>query len=99
MARILITCDCEDSDIIAEALAKYGRRNVYWAKDNTVANRHIAEPLGIDSGLNLVGEDADPKLYDEVIGCKVESKPKKSAPKSKKNFAKEVEAVVDEQSE
>ena len=99
MARILITCDCEDSDVIAEAITKYGRRDVYWAKDNTVPNKHKAEKLGIDSRLNLVGDDADHDLYDEVIGCKVESKPKKSAPKSKKNLAKEVEAVVDEQSE
>ncbi|QDP62560.1 MAG: hypothetical protein Unbinned2404contig1000_37 [Prokaryotic dsDNA virus sp.] len=96
MARILVVTD--DAEIISEALDTYGRRDVYIALDNTVANRHKAEALGIDSRLNLVGSDADHDLFDTVLGGS--KKPtKKSAPKSKKeSLAKEVEAVVNEES-
>lgn len=98
MARILIVTDCEDEKVFADALSKYGRRDVYWAIDNTPINRHKAEALGIDSRLNLVGVDADHSLYAEVLGGKkVTPKPKKS--KSKVTLEKEVEAVVDEESE
>ena len=97
MARILVVTD--DAEIISEALATYGRRDVYIALDNTVANRHKAEALGIDSRLNLVGSDADHDLFDTVLGGSKKST-KKSAPKSKKqSLAKEVEAVVNEESE
>lgn len=97
MARILVVT--EDAEIISEALATYGRRDVYIALDNTVANKHKAEALGIDSRLNLVGSDADHDLFDTVLGGSKKST-KKSAPKSKKqSLAKEVEAVVNEESE
>ena len=96
MARILVVT--EDAEIISEALATYGRRDVYIALDNTVANKHKAEALGIDSRLNLVGSDADHDLFDTVLGGSKKST-KKSAPKSKKqSLAKEVEAVVNEES-
>jgi hypothetical protein len=96
MARILVVTD--DAEIISEALATYGRRDVYIALDNTVANKHKAEALGIDSRLNLVGSDADHDLFDTVLGGSKKST-KKSAPKSKKeSLAKEVEAVVNEES-
>ncbi len=104
MARILITCFCEDSEVISEALSKYGRRDVYLAIDNTPANRYKAEALGIDSGLNLVGLDADHDLYDEVLECKKVSKTTPKPKKEKKakkpvTLDKEIEAVVDEQTE
>jgi hypothetical protein len=96
MARILVVT--EDAEIISEALATYGRRDVYIALDNTVANKHKAEALGIDSRLNLAGSDADHDLFDTVLGGSKKST-KKSAPKSKKeSLAKEVEAVVNEES-
>jgi len=100
MARILIAGECEDEKIFSEAIAKYGRRDVYWAIDPTVANRFKAEALGIDSRLNLVGSDVDPAGY-EVLGSKVKStpapKPKsKKSKKTPKALDKEVEAVVDE---
>ena len=96
MARILVVSD--DREIISEALATYGRRNVYWAVENTVENTLKAEALGIDSRLNLVGSDADHDLFDTVLGGSKKST-KKSAPKSKKeSLAKEVEAVVNEES-
>lgn len=104
MARILIAGECEDEKIFSEAIAKYGRRDVYWAIDPTVANRFKAEALGIDSRLNLVGSDVDSDTYDEVLGSKVKSTPAPK-PKSKKSYKapkaldKEVEAVVDEESE
>lgn len=97
MARILVVTD--DAEIISEALATYGRRDVYIALDNTVANKHKAEALGIDSRLNLVGSDADHDLFDTVLGGSKKST-KKSAPKKskKESLAKEVEAVVNEES-
>ncbi len=106
MARILITCFCDDSEVISDALNKYDRRDLYVAVDNTPTNRYKAEALGIDSGLNLVGLDADHSLYDEVIECKL-SATKKTTPKPKKEkkakkpatLEKEIEAVVDEQTE
>jgi hypothetical protein len=101
MARILIVSDCEDEKVFADALSKHGRRDVYWAIDNTPTNRHKAEALGIDSSLNLVGADADHSLYTEVLGVKaVAPKPKKEK-KAKKEVTldKEIEAIVDEQSE
>ena len=97
MARILVVSD--DAEIISEALATYGRRDVYLALDDTVVNRHKAEALGIDSRLNLVGSDADHDLFDEVLGGTKKSTKKSTPKKAKKSLAKEVEAVVDEQSE
>ena len=95
MARILVVSD--DAEIISEAVKQYGRRNVYLALDDTVANKHKAEALGIDSRLNLAGSDADHDLFDTVLGGSKKST-KKSAPKSKKDtLAKEVEAVVNEE--
>jgi hypothetical protein len=68
---------------------------VCWAVDNTVENTLKAEALGIDSRLNLVGSDADHDLFDTVLGGTKKSA-KKSAPKSKKALAKDIEAVVNE---
>ena len=98
MARILIVSDGEDDKIFADALAEHGRRDVYWAVDDTVMNKHKAEALGIDSRLNLVGSDADHDSYDEVLGLSTpKPKSKKASPKkSTKALDKEVEAVVDE---
>lgn len=97
MARILVVSD--DAEIISEALATYGRRSVCWAVDNTVENTLKAEALGIDSRLNLVGSDADHDLFDEVLGGTKKSTKKSTPKKAKTSLAKEVEAVVDEQSE
>lgn len=101
MARILIAGECEDEELFAEALAEHGRRDVYWAVDNTVANGYKAEALGIDSRLNLVGSDADPELFSALLGLSTPApKSKKASPKkSPKALAKEVEAVVNEESE
>ena len=107
MARILIVCECEDEKVFSDAIEKNGRRDVYWAVDSTVANKFKAEALGIDSRLNLVGSDADHDSYDEVLGSKGKStttpkKSKKASPKKEKTpkaLDKEVEAVVDAESE
>jgi len=96
MARILIACECEDEKIFADALAEHGRRDVYWAVDDTVINKHKAEALGIDSRLNLVGSDADHDSYDEVLGLSTPKPKSKKSKKTPKALDKEVEAVVDE---
>jgi hypothetical protein len=98
MARILIVSDGEDEKIFADALAEHGRRDVYWAVDNTVANKHKAESLGIDSRLNLVGSKVTHDSFDKVLGLSTpKPKSKKASPKkSTKALDKEVEAVVDE---
>ena len=96
MARILIVSDGEDDKIFSDALAEYGRRDVYWAVDDTVMNKHKAEALGIDSRLNLVGSEADHDLYDEVLGLSTPAPKSKKSKKTPKTLDKEVEAVVDE---
>ena len=96
MARILIVSDGEDDKIFADALAEHGRRDVYWAVDDTVMNKHKAEALGIDSRLNLVGSDADHDSYDEVLGLSTPKPKSKKSKKTPKALDKEVEAVVNE---
>tara|TARA_R110000744_G_scaffold120565_2_gene224578 strand:- start:133 stop:471 length:339 start_codon:yes stop_codon:yes gene_type:complete len=96
MARILIAGECEDEELFAEALAEYGRRDVYWAVDNTVANKYKAEALGIDSRLNLVGSDADEDLFSTVLGLPTPKPKSKKSNKTPKALDKEVEAVVNE---
>ena len=98
MARVLIVGDCEEK-VFSDALEAHGKSNVYWAKDVTVANRKLAKGLGLDR-YALVGSDADKESYDEVLGDKpaTTNKSNKKA-KPKVTLEKEVEAVVDEQSE
>jgi hypothetical protein len=76
--RVLITV--EDESVIADALAKYGKRDVYLKMDETVANRNKALALGLDR-YALVGADADESLFAEVIGKTTAKKPAKKAKK------------------
>lgn len=90
MVRVLLTEN--EAEIAEKAVLEYGKRNVYLAMDETVANRRIIKALGLDR-YALVGADADKSLYDVVLPL---SPAKKKSKPSKKALAKEVEAVVDE---
>ncbi len=95
MTRVLVTV--EDEKVIADAIAKYGKRDVCLALDDSVANRYKLEAYGLDR-YALVGSDADHSLFAEVIG-KTTPKPKKKAPVKKDvPIEVDIEAVVDEQS-
>lgn len=94
MTRVLVTV--EDEKVIADAVAKYGKRDVCLALDDNVANRYKLEAYGLDR-YALVGSDADHSLFDEVIG-KTTPKKKKAPVKKDVPIEVDIEAVVDEQS-
>jgi hypothetical protein len=92
MARILVTVT--DEKTIADAIAKYGKRDVCLALDENVGNRRLAQALGLDR-YALVGAKPDHDAFSEVIG-KSAPKKKASLPKKKEALVKE-EAVVDDE--
>jgi len=57
MAKIILKD--MDEKTVKEAIAKYGKRDVYVAMDETVANRHTALALGLDR-YALIGADKAP---------------------------------------
>jgi len=64
MARILVTVT--DEKTIADAIAKYGKRDVCLALDENVGNRRLAQALGLDR-YALVGANPDHDAFSEVI--------------------------------
>ena len=80
MTRVLLKS--LDEKCVKAAIEKYGKRDVYVALDETVANRQIALSLGLDR-YALVGVDADESAYDECDLCKKPA-PAKKADKPKK---------------
>jgi hypothetical protein len=78
-----------DEKCVKAAIEKYGKRDIYVALDETIANRQIALSLGLDR-YALVGVDADSSAYDECDLCK------KPAPAKKAEKPKKVEAKKDD---
>jgi len=82
MTRVLLKS--LDEELVADALAKFPKRDVYVAVDATVLNGQIAQKLGLDR-YALVGSDVDAALYESYP---TSAPAKKASPKPKKVEAK-----------
>lgn len=72
MAKVILTT--LDEKTVKAAIAEHGKRDVYVAVDNTVANKHIANALGLDR-YALIGADKAPA--PKPAPTKKAEKPKK----------------------
>ena len=86
----------KDSDVLCAAIEEQGIENVWWALDENVENRILAQNLGL-ARYHLAGVNADQEAFDIVLSGKKESPKKKAAPKPKTtSTAKKAESSKDD---